>query len=72
MSNVDHPKHYNEGRFECIDVIEEIGLNFHLGNAMKYIWRAGKKDPAKEVEDLEKDAWYLKRRIDLLKTKSNT
>ena len=38
-------------------------MGFCLGNAVKYISRAGKKDPAKEVEDLQKAAWYVNRRI---------
>lgn len=62
---VNHPAHYTDGRIEVIDYIEDKGLlpGFCLGNAIKYISRAGKKDPAKEVEDLEKAAWYLQRYI---------
>lgn len=51
---VNHPVHYNGGRIECIEFLEDQRLGFHLGNAVKYIVRAGKKDPAKTVEDLEK------------------
>ena len=68
---VDHPKHYTSGRFEVIDVIEDWGLGFHLGNAVKYIARAGKKDPAKLVEDLLKAAWYLNRDIERRRKESN-
>ena len=64
---VDRPEHYRHGRFEAIDIIEEWKLGFHLGNSLKYIARAGKKDPAKEIEDLEKAAWYLRRHIAALK-----
>ena len=53
--NVNHHSHYTDGKIEVIDAIEAWGLNFHRGNAVKYIARAGKKNPAKEVEDLEKD-----------------
>lgn len=60
---VDHPSHYNAGRIEVIDFIEDQNLNFHLGNAVKYISRAGKKDPAKFREDLEKAIWYLNREL---------
>lgn len=67
MSNVTHPAHYNAGKFEVIEIIEDQGLGFHLGNAIKYICRAGKKDPAKYVEDLEKAHWYLQRAIELQK-----
>jgi len=63
---VDHPSHYQAGEYECIDVIESLGLDFHLGNALKYIWRAGRKD-SDEVQDLAKAAWYIQRRIDLIK-----
>lgn len=59
--NVNHPSHYTDGKYECIDFIESWGLGFHLGNAVKYITRAGKKDPEKTKEDLEKALWYLKR-----------
>ena len=60
---VDHPIHYNAGRIEVIDFIEDQNLNFHLGNAVKYISRAGKKDPKKFKEDLEKAIWYLNREL---------
>ena len=60
-SNVNHPKHYAgvPVTVECIDVTRH--LPFSLGNAVKYLWRAGKKGgPEKEIEDLEKAKWYLK------------
>ena len=60
---VDHPPHYRSGGIETIDAIEAWGLNFHLGNVVKYISRAGKKDPAKTVEDLQKARWFLDREI---------
>ena len=58
---VSHPAHYTDGKIEVIAFIEDKGLNFHRGNAVKYISRAGKKDPAKEVEDLTKARWYIDR-----------
>ena len=65
MSNgdpVNHPVHYQtEGGLEVIEVIEDWQLGFHVGNALKYILRAGKKDAAKAVEDLRKAVWYLER-----------
>lgn len=67
--NVNHPSHYTDGKIEVIDFIEDKRLNFHRGNAVKYISRAGKKDPAKEIEDLEKAVWYLQREIEKLKGK---
>ena len=62
MSKVDHPRHYNQGETECIDVIEMLGLNFALGSALKYIWRADNKGTP--LEDLEKAAWYIGREIE--------
>jgi hypothetical protein len=50
---VNRPAHYTDGNIEVIDFIEDKKLCFHLGNAVKYIARAGKKDPAKEIQDLE-------------------
>ena len=60
---VNHPSHYGgeSNPYEAIKVIEAHNLGFNLGNAVKYILRAGKKDSAKE--DLEKAVWYLKREI---------
>jgi hypothetical protein len=62
---VNHPTHYGgeNNVYEAIKVIEAWDLDFCLGNAVKYISRAGKKDPAKELEDLNKAVWYLNRRI---------
>ena len=62
--NVNHPSHYTDGNIEVIDFIEDKKLNYHLGNAVKYISRAGKKDPDKYIEDLQKAVWYLQREID--------
>lgn len=70
FDSVNHPSHYNSGKIEVIEALEDWGLNFHRANAVKYIARAGKKDPSKEVEDLEKAIWYLKRIVELLKSKS--
>lgn len=61
---VNHPSHYANGKFEVIDIIEDqLGIDglrgFCLGNTIKYICRAGKKNPSKLVEDLEKAEWYL-------------
>jgi len=58
---VDHPKHYNAGKYEVIDVIEDWKLGFHLGNVVKYVARAEHKNDA--LEDLKKARWYLDRYI---------
>lgn len=65
--NVNRPAHYTDGNIEVIDFIEDKKLGFHLGNSVKYIARAGKKDPNKHIEDLEKARWYLDREIERLK-----
>lgn len=61
---VNHPPHYGgaDNPYEAIKVIEAWGLGFHLGNAVKYIARAGKKGAA--LEDLKKARWYLDRMIE--------
>ena len=60
---VNHPKHYTDGRIEVIEYIEDKNLGFCLGNAIKYISRAGKKEKNKEITDLRKAIWYIERRI---------
>jgi len=61
---VNHPSHYTDGKYECIDYIEsqQYDEDGYLFNAVKYISRAGKKDPDKYEEDIQKAIWYLKRR----------
>lgn len=70
QSAVDHPAHYGgDTTYEAIKVIEAWGLGFCLGNAVKYICRAGKKlqrrssEEANRLEDLKKARWYLDREI---------
>lgn len=60
---INHPSHYTQGKIECIDYIEDKNFNYHLGNAIKYITRAGLKDPSKTIEDLKKAVWYINREI---------
>lgn len=63
--NVSHPSHYADGwsnNSEVIDITEH--LSFCAGNVVKYVCRAGRKDPDKHVEDLEKARWYLNREIE--------
>lgn len=62
---VDHPDYYGgkDNPYEAIKVIMAWDLSFCLGNAVKYISRAGKKDPSKESEDIEKAIWYLKEHL---------
>ncbi|QNE90271.1 DUF3310 domain-containing protein [Corynebacterium incognita] len=65
---VNNPSHYTgfSNGAEVIDITEN--LNFCRGNAVKYIARAGQKDPAKELEDLRKARWYIEREINRLTT----
>lgn len=67
MNNaIKHPSHYAEGRkYEPKDVIRDWGLNFNLGNAVKYISRAGRKDDI--VQELKKAQEYLQFEIDAIK-----
>lgn len=67
---VDHPSHYNPDGIEVIDAIESWGLGFNLGNAVKYIARAGKKPGAPAIEDLKKALWYLQREISYFEKES--
>ena len=63
--NINHPAHYTgvTAEIECIDIARH--LNFQLGNAFKYVWRAGKKGgSAMELEDLKKALWYLQDSIE--------
>ena len=69
--NVNHPSHYTFGKIEVIDFIEDQHLGFHLGNAVKYISRAGRKNPGKTVEDLRKAVWYINRQIQRLECVEN-
>ena len=59
----NHPSHYTDGNIEVIDFIEDKKFGYCLGNAIKYISRAGKKNPDTEIEDLQKAVWYINRRI---------
>lgn len=58
---INHPAHYTDGKFETIEAIESWRLGYHLGNAIKYISRAGKKSKDTELEDLRKARWYIRR-----------
>lgn len=72
---VNHPLHYNQhpSGIECIEIARHYC--FSIGNAIKYLWRAGlkqeagKSDITKEIEDLEKAKWYIQDRINQLKSK---
>lgn len=60
--NINHPKHYTYGKYEVIDVIEDWRMNYHLGNAVKYIARCEHKE--NKINDLKKAIWYLNREIE--------
>ena len=63
MDDVDHPEHFHPGTYEAIKVIEAWGLDFCLGNTVKYISRSGRKDDRRQ--DLEKALWYLQRKLNI-------
>lgn len=65
MDSVNHPPHYNQGKIEVIEFLEDQQLGGHEWNAVKYICRARHK--GKEAEDLEKAIWYLNRKLELLR-----
>lgn len=63
---VNHPDHYQSSvGVECVDVIEDKGMNFAVGSAFKYVWRCGEKHPD-PLDDLKKARWYLDREIQRL------
>ena len=68
MEKVNHPKHYNKGKIEVIEAIEDWGLNFSEGNVVKYVARHRFK--GEPLEDLKKARWYLERLISNLESKS--
>lgn len=63
---INHPRHYTNhpSGVECITVTEHMGFN--VGNAVKYLWRAGLKDDTPTIQDLKKAAWYVQREIERL------
>jgi len=68
IEQVNHPQHYGgeNNVYETIKVIDAWGLGFSLGNTVKYISRAGKKEKNKELQDLKKALFYLQHHIDNL------
>jgi hypothetical protein len=60
---INHPAHYNFGTIEVISVTEDWGLGFHLGNAVKYLARAGRKPGSSAATCLGKARFYLQRAI---------
>lgn len=63
---VNHPPHYSShpSGVECITIVEHMGFN--IGNAIKYLWRAGLKEGTDPVMDLQKAVWYVNREIQRL------
>lgn len=65
------PSHYNAGKYDVIWFCQHHNLSFDIGNIIKYIFRAGKKDKDKEAQDLKKAMEYLQRRIDFIENKGD-
>jgi len=63
VEKVDHPSHYNShpSGVECIEITEHF--NYNVGNAIKYLWRAGLKPGSATLEDLKKASWFVEREI---------
>ena len=63
---VNHPKHYisDPSGIECIQIVRH--RNFNIGNAIKYLWRAGLKDGNSDIQDLQKAVWYIQDEIERL------
>jgi hypothetical protein len=80
MDKVNSPIHYksDNNKYEVIDIIEFFNLNFHRGNVLKYLLRSGRKTEQgydvseKEIEDLEKAIWYLRREVKRIKESSGS
>ena len=69
--NKTEPAHYNSIGIKPIDAINAWGLGFSLGNAVKYIARAGKKEGETELDDLRKAHWYVTERITFLESQED-
>lgn len=65
---VNHPSHYisDPSGIECIQITRH--RNFNIGNAIKYLWRAGLKDGNSDIQDLQKAVWYIQDEIERLQT----
>ena len=72
---VNNPKHYNQGKIECIEAIESAVVNksgteaFLVGNIIKYLWRYEAKGG---TQDIEKAQWYLNKLLEIMKIKNNS
>ena len=69
---MESPAHYTRGSIEVWDFIRDQGLNYHLGNAIKYICRAGYKSVATETQDLKKAIHYLENELEHLNSLQNS
>ena len=65
LEAVNHPKHYNQGKIEAIEFIEDQEFNFNVGNTVKYLCRYRFKGTP--IQDLEKALWYLQRELNRMK-----
>ena len=68
---INHPSYYNSGGIEAIDFIDAHNLNFNLGNVIKYVTRAGRKDGEDTLTALRKAQWYLEHEIEHLQKVEN-
>lgn len=68
---VDHPKHYNQGGIELVNIVDSYQLGFYEGNIVKYMIRSGKKPGNSKLQDLKKAQWYLNYLIKSLEENSD-
>ncbi|MBQ3447270.1 MAG: DUF3310 domain-containing protein [Synergistaceae bacterium] len=64
MAQIEHPDYYSSGGMEAIDFIDAHGMNFNLGNVIKYVTRAGRKEGEDKITALHKALWYLEHEIE--------
>lgn len=68
---VNHPKHYNQGGIELVNIVDSYQLGFYEGNIVKYLIRSGKKPGNSKLQDLKKAQWYLNYLIKSLEKNSD-
>ena len=66
MKSKYDPQHYQHGQIQVWDFIADQDLDFFLGNAIKYICRAGSKEGESEIDDLTKAAVYIRKKLELI------
>lgn len=71
MANPIEPDYYNKTNMSVCDIVDTYDLNYNKGNVIKYVCRAGKKNPDKEIEDLQKAKKFIEIEIERLNRRAN-